>query len=278
MDDVRTQLQRAGELVEVPDHAWDRLVERRNRSHRRQRMAALAVAVVVGVATIGGVAVLLAPLDENPTSAGSDWEPGGGIELRPGEYFYVRITSSDLGDRHIRDEETWWALDGSGEVRNRSTREDKYPYPPSGAYGPGEFPMLAVGVEGLSTDPDVLARELDEAPYEWSLLLLETPYASPTLRAAIFDVARGRPEVRLIEETRDPANRPAIALETSERDGDDTATWRVYFDPGTHQALAWTFESSRGGAAWQLIESGIVDGAGVRPVGDEWLAPPVTRS
>ena len=53
------------------------------------------------------------------------------------------------------------------------------------------------------------------------------------------------------------------------------ATWRTYFDPGTHQAIAWTFSSSRGGSAWLLLESAIVDEAGAVPRLDEWLVPPL---
>jgi hypothetical protein len=52
----------------------------------------------------------------------------------------------------------------------------------------------------------------------------------------------------------------------------------MYFDPGTRQALAWTFESTRGGSAWILLESAIVDTAGVAPEPEEWLAPPVEEA
>jgi hypothetical protein len=68
----------------------------------------------------------------------------------------ARIHNSEAVDGHIRDEETWWALDGSGEVRNRSTRQDKYPGLPTGVYDAGEFPAeLFAGkdVSELSTDP-----------------------------------------------------------------------------------------------------------------------------
>lgn len=287
MTDVRVRLKEASRLVPMPDRSFDRLIDRRDRLRRRQRLASLVVAVLVAAGTVGGIGALLSiagPEEERP---GSGWTPTRRLELRPGEYFYLRVTSDEAEDGRIRDEETWWSLDGSGEVRNRSTRQDKYPYPPSGTYGEGGFPVNIPHVESLSTDPETLISQLRDEPWTglnglepdppWefvSSMLLETPYASPELRAALFEVG-DHLGVTVIEGVRDPAGRPAIALETSERDGADRAVWRTYFDPGTHQAVAWTFESTRGGSAWVLLESGIVDEQGARPTADQWLVPPI---
>jgi hypothetical protein len=275
MTDTRTRMKTASELVRVPDRAFERLVARRERTRRRQRVAAVTVALVVAAGSLGGMAILLSRLDRGSPEVGSGWEPSRRLDLRLGEYFYLRITSDEAEDGWVRDVETWWATDASGEVRNRSTRQDKYPYPPSGVYGVSEFPTHVAGVPSLSTDPTVLEAQLREASFDWDLLLLEAPNASPELRAAVFTVAGGLDGVTVIESVRDPAGRPAIALETSERDGADTATWRTYFDPGTHQALAWTFESTRGGSAWILLESAIVDERGARPSAEQWLVPPI---
>jgi hypothetical protein len=274
MGDVRTELRRASRLVEVPDGSFERLVERHERARRRGRVAALVLAVTVAAISLGGIALLLARLDGGPRGAASDWEPSRRLAIHPGEYLYLRVTSNESADGWVRDVETWWAPDGSGEVRNRSTRQDKYPYPPSGAFEPGEFPIWLHGVSSLSTDPTVLAGQLKEATFDWETLLFETPYATPELRAALFDVASRLEGVTMIEDARDPAGRSAIVLERSEREDGDTSTWRTYFDHGTHQAIAWTFTSSRGGSAWVLLESAIVDAAGVRPEGGQWIAPP----
>ena len=231
------------------------------------------MALVVGAGSIGGAAVLLPRVGETANDR-PGWEPSRPLTLEPGGYFYLRITSDEAEDGHIRDEETWWAPDGSGEVRNRGTRRDKYPYPPSGRYERDAFPIWLHGVPSLSTDPSALAAQLQEATYDWEMLLLETPYATPELRAAIFDVASGLDGVQVIEDERDPAGRPAVVLEWSERQNGDVSTWRTYFDPGTHQALAWTFDSSRGGSAWVLLESAIVDAVGEHPDADDWLFPP----
>ncbi|MGH7540924.1 MAG: hypothetical protein ACRELC_08000 [Gemmatimonadota bacterium] len=278
MTDVGTSLRRASQLVEVPARPFERLVERRDSVRRRQRLSAFATALVVAAGSLGGVGVLVSRVSEGPTAPASAWEPSRRLVLRPGEYFYLRITSDEATDGHVRDVETWWASDGSGEVRNRSTRQDKYPYPPSGIYADGRFPTYLPDVASLSTDPSVLAAELEHTPYGWESLLLEAPNATPELRAALFAVASGIEGVTVIDDVRDLAGRPAVALEYSERDAGDTATWRMYFDPGTHQAIAWTFVSSRGGEAWLLLESAMVDTRGGMPTADDWLVPPIAEA
>ena len=291
MTEVKTRLQEAGRLVSLPDRPFDRLVERRARARRRDRAVSLFVALLVAGGVVGGSLFVLRGIDDQPKHAGTGWQPSRRLTLLPGEYFYLRVTSDEAVDGHIRDLETWWAPDGSGEVRNRSTRQDKYPYPPSGVYGEDEFPVEIVDVGELSTNPDELAATLRDERWGWAgqagpermfkiaaLLSLEAPYATPQLRAALLAVASASNGVTVIEDARDPAGRLGIALERSERDGTDTATWRMYFDPGTHQPLAWTFESSRGGSAWILLESAIVDAPGEAPEHDEWLVPPVEEA
>jgi hypothetical protein len=275
MDDVRDRLRRASELVAPPERPFDRMIERRDRKQRSQRFASAAVAFAIATTAVGGGTVLLSRLGQDPHDApGTGWQPTRRLELQPGEYFYLRVESDEAEDGWVRDVQTWWATDGSGEVRNRSTRQDKYPYPPSGVYGEGEFPE-PYDLSWLSTDPEVLAAQLREATFGGDFALPETPYASPEVRAALFDIASTSEDVTVIEDVHDPAGRQAIALETSERDGAFMATWRTYFDPGTHQAIAWTCLSSRGGSAWLLLESAIVDEAGALPRPDEWLVPPL---
>jgi hypothetical protein len=275
MDDVRDRLKRASELVAPFERPFDRMIERRDRKRRSQRLASAAVAFAIAATAVGGGTVLLSRLGQGPHySPGAGWQSTRRLELQPGEYFYLRVESDEAEDGWVRDVQTWWATDGSGEVRNRSTRQDKYPYPPSGIYGEGEFPE-PYDLSWLSTDPEVLAAQLREATFGGDFALPETPYASPEVRAALFEVASTSEGVTVIQDVHDSAGRRAIALETSERDGAFTATWRTYFDPGTHQAIAWTYSSSRGGSARLLLESAIVDEPGALPRPDEWLVPPL---
>jgi hypothetical protein len=287
MSDVRDRLRNASEHVVLPDRPFDRMVERRDRKRRGQRLASAAVAFAIAAAAVGGGVILLSRMGQDQVvDTGGGWHSTKALALHPGEYSYLRVESSEAVDGQIRDEETWWGLDGSGEVRNRSTRQDKYPYPPSGTYGPGAFPIWS-DVSDLSPDPSVLAAQLRQEPWNhfegqpesdrmWDLvsfLLTELPTAPPDLRAALFDVARRIEGVTLTEAVRDPVGREAISLTFS--DLKHGATWMMFFDPGTHQAMAWTFSSDRGGESWEIFESGIVDAAGAKPEGEQWLVPPL---
>lgn len=289
MDDVRDRLRRASELVTPLDRPFDRLIERRDRKRRSQRLISATLAFGIASAVVGGGVILLSRMgDHVPGAEGTGWRSTKELAMQPGDYFYLRIESSEEEDGHIRDEETWWGIDGSGEVRNRSTRQDKYPYPPSGIYGRGEFPSDFVDLLELSTDASVLADQLRHEPWNrwlgeppspdalWiftRVLLLETPLAPPELRAAVFEMASGIEGVVVMEDDLDPVGRAAIGLRFS--DAENGATWMMYFDPGTHQALAWTYRSDRGGESWQILESGIVAVSGVRPEGEQWLVPPL---
>jgi hypothetical protein len=287
MSDVRERLRNATEVVTSPERPFERLLERRDRRRRSQRLASAAVALAIAAAAVGGGVFVLSRLGQDQVDTGGGWHSTKALVLQPGEYFYLRVESSEESDGSVRDAETWWGLDGSGEVRNRSTRPDKYPYPPSGIYGSGEFP-IDVDVSELSTDAAVLADQLRREPWNrwlgeppspealWiftRVLLLDTPPAPPELRAAVFEMASGIDGVIVTENDRDPVGRAAIRLRFS--DAKNGATWMMYFDPGTHQALAWTFTSERGGMSWVILESGIVDAAGARPVGEQWLVPPL---
>ena len=287
MDEVRTALKRTHALLLVPDRPFERFLDRRDRVRSRQRRAALVVAAAIALTAVGGGTYLMTGLDRGGSwrSAGG-WQPVRSLALRPGQSFYLRVESSDLGDGHVRDEETWWAADGSGQVRNRSTRQDKYAYPPTGTYDVGAFPTWLADVSSLSTDPEVLARQLREEPWDWgggpeptrrwgviTALLFESPDATPELRAALFEVASRIEGVTASEGGQDPVGRPALTLELS--DVEHGARWSISFDPGTHQAMAWTYRSLRGGTIWQVLESGIVEATGRRPTADQWLTPPL---
>ena len=100
-------------------------------------------------------------------------------------------------------------------------------------------------------------------------LLLDFPNATPDLRAALFEAASQQDGVQTIADAHDPAGRNALALElTSET---EAITWTMYFDPETHQLMAWTSVYDGNPPAWVILDSGIVDSPGVRPTGSQWL-------
>jgi hypothetical protein len=289
MTDVRERVRRASEYVTPPDRAFERMVERRDRKQRRERVAAGAVALVVAFAVIGGALTLLSGLFRERVRPGSDGpdQVDPRLVLDPGESFYLWIRSSEADDGHIRDEETWWALDDSCEVRNRSTRQDKYPNPPTGVYDAGECPAeLFAGkdVSRLSTDPERLAAQLqsgipaDEVLLDpertmdvVSVLLLDYPNLTPDVRAALFEIAAGLEGVRRTEHVEDPVGRSATALSVASTEV--RGTWTYYFDPATRQLMASTWVYEDNPPAVVLLDSGIVHASGTRPTGDEWLYP-----
>src|SRR6266540_83164 len=135
MTDVGERLRRVSERLTPPDRAFERLLEREARKRRHGRVAAATVALVVAFAVIGGGLTLLSGLIRERV------EPGSGgkgqvnprLVLDPGEYFYLGIRSSEATDGWIRDEETWWALDGSEDARETAADREPVHGHPHGA-------------------------------------------------------------------------------------------------------------------------------------------------
>lgn len=300
MDRLDERLRRTGELVSPPEPAMERLALRRDRRRRNRRIASTMVALAVAGGGIGGAVYGMSALvDGRPTAPGAPAAPAEANPpppLQTGQYFYEKVTlllPDAYGLRAGRvTEETWWGPDGSGRREGRSTTPD-YGLGPVGSWGPGEMPVE--DLSGLSMDPDVLAQQLVErsAPAGaspqppgtpppdvevdsamlWRAIshLLEMPNAEPALRAALFEVAAGIPEVELLRDAVDPVGRRAIALRLSVGDG----TFEEYFDPDTLQLVA-SVEDYGSGAAWyRIVESaGIVGSTEESPQGSELLIPP----
>jgi hypothetical protein len=287
MSDVRDRLRHASRLVTAPDRPFERLVERRDRRQRNQRLASAVVALAIAAGVAGGSVALLSGLERNHVGPGQGGErpvaSTPNLTIAADQYFYLKIESSRAADGWVRDEQTWWAADGSGEVRNAGTRQDKYPQLPGGTYGPATFPIQR-DVSGLSKDPSELAAQLGEGAFgRWlqgepephrlwdnaTTLLLEFPNATPDLRAALFEVAARQAGVRTITDAHDPAGRDATALEFAS----GKATWTMYFDPGAHQLMAWTSTYEGNPPAWVILDSGIVDSPGDVPNETQRLFP-----
>jgi hypothetical protein len=289
MHEVRERLRQASASVAPLDRRFERLVERRERKHRNQRLASAAVALAIAAGVAGGSLALLSGLERKHVGAGHGGarptSSAPNLSLAAGEYFYVKIESSRAADGLVRDEETWWTEDDAGQILHDSTRQDKYAQLPRGVYGPEKFP-IETNLSGLSTDPNELATQLGEGAFgHWlqgepephrlwdttTSLLLDFPNATPDLRAALFQVAARQHGVGTIMDARDPVGRSATALELASRS--EKATWTMYFDPSTHQLMAWTSVYDGNPPAWVILDSGIVDSPGVQPNGSQWLFP-----
>jgi hypothetical protein len=289
MNRLGERLSRAAEVVSPPEPALVRLRRRRERRERSRRIASAAVALAVAVGGVGGVLYAFGNLDRRATPGDS---PGGprspavttASEAPPplarGQYLYeksIRILPEDLGIQGGRaTEETWWGPDGSGRRVAHSTTPS-YVVGATGAWGRGEFP--AENLSELSTDPEVLARQLSErsapggtspqpavtpGPGQsaesgglWRAVtdLLERPNAEPALRWALFQVAAGIPGVEILEDVEDPVGRDAVGVRILAEDAERL----LFFDPDSGQLMAST-EDYDGGPVWYriVVRAGVV--------------------
>jgi len=313
MNDARERLRQAGELIPAPAEPFERLLRRRDRRRRRERVmaGALSLALVAGV--LGGTIAVLSRTGARghvtPGSGGSHAGQGRGGAVAPagshplgdGQYFYLKATIVAADGNIVT--ETWWKSDGSGRAAFDCTIPncDKvWGSGPTGTFGPGEFPTDS-DVTELSTDPAVLANQLLDrtgpngkspepdqispgpevgsgvsAGSLWRAIteLLRDPNTEPDLRAAIYQVAKTVPGVQVVATATDPAGRPATALEFP-YDGGPVV--RYDFDPNTLQLLAIEGSGPAGTGTYSVYELGITDSTDQPPSGDGWLTPPITE-
>jgi hypothetical protein len=292
-EDVTRRLREASHLVELPADPFARLVGRRTRKRRRERVASAAIGLVLVAGIVGSALFLM----QGVGSSGRTGLGGGSgpLQLAPGQYFYLRqITiAGPGGDGSRLEQETWWASDGSGQLKFETNRPDKYvPYPPEGEYAKGKFPLpwldqKKIDPSSLSTDPSVLEKQLRRrssatdgtGPTRSGEILRAIrnlsalPEALPDLRAALFEVAARLPGVERHDAVQDPLGRDAVALELA-NDGAG-GHWVLFFDPGHHQLMAVSEARADLETVYPFMyfESAIVDARGQQPSDQELLFP-----
>lgn len=277
MDDleVRKSLRRARSSAEPPEPAFERLVRRRERKQRNGRIAsaAVALAVVAGL-VVGGVWTLhhrpsrsivgsSGPSGQTGSSGPSVGATAPPLVAGPGQYYYWKVVRP-LGDGPDVIEETWWGTDGSGRYQVDQTNPN-YGTTKDQSWGPGGPDWFGPGddLSGLSTDPAALLQQLiarstdngasprptvtlspglsEQTSMLWRAItsLVEAPNATPSLRAALFEVASGLDGVTVQQNAIDPVGRPAVAVSLQLGDyyctGDPDTMW---FDPDIHVLLA----------------------------------------
>jgi hypothetical protein len=307
MPDVKKRLVAAGSAMRPPEDPFDRLLKRRDRRRRNQRVAAGAVAGVMALAVLGGGLFALSRIGGEKTGRFGSGPSSPAPALGPGQYFYVKTTvirpeirvSSGDGDGYVASEactavlESWFATDRSGRLRSQSG--SCYGGPEDGTYGPGEFPSGRELAE-LSTDPAELEAQLEARSASngaspqpdvtpggglplktgqlWRAVraLFAFPQAIPELRAAIFEVTANLEGVERIERVKDPVGRDAIELKLT---AEERIT-ELFFDPATKQLMAQKERPVNGesGPSYDILESGIVSSVDAPPSDDEWLFPP----
>lgn len=268
--DLRNDLERARQRAPRRDaHAdFDALWRRRDRRARVRKAGTLTLALLLGAAIIGGAfAVQHGSGRIGAANGGSDLPVPAGLAMPAGDSLYRRVTSYGPSGGVESTVLTWWASDGSGQLRLRAGDHK--------TFGPGQ-PLSDTGpIDYLSTDAAVLREQIiqrmapDGASPEPadqftpgpgqsdhvtagvirsidSLLSYEN--ALPDLRAALFRVAAGLDGVQVNQDAVDPVGRPAIELTVTTEEA--LHTW--WFDPQTQQLLArrWTPEGS-----FEVVES-----------------------
>jgi hypothetical protein len=295
-EELSERLQRASRTVRLPEDPVERLYRRRVANHRRERVTAAIVAMVLFVAAVGGTLLALraAGSSRNPAPASGEWTPERSLKLEPGQYFYLKGTTYGVGDGSSIVQETWLAPNRSGELRFSTNRPDKYkPYPPEGVYDRGQFPLPDQDDPSkLSTDPEVLEGQLRAWAKRngismWrsilNLLAFErSPEALPELRAVLFEVAASLKGITREDGVTDPVGRDAIVLRLGEvartvnalsTPTRYTMSWELFFDPGTHQLMAEAVGFDADPVPFEILESAIVGARGAAPTDDQLLFP-----
>lgn len=287
MHDVRDVLERARRLAPQP-RGFDGLERRRDRKVRRGRVLSAVVALAMSGAVIGAGAFAMLRAEDSGrpggVAAGAEAVPQPG----PGEFYFLEIRRT-LEDGNTV-EKYWWAPDGSGRIQAESST-DAYGVPESGVWGPGETPdrpPFGGDLSGLSSDPEVLARQLQmrsasaggspqpdvtpgpgQAPEtggHWRAVthLLEVPYVTPAQRAALYEVAKAIPGVEDLGPVTDPVGRAALGLRL---DSEGTVQ-TLYFDRETRLYMGSRFTG--GGSIMQeiVVAAGIAGGTDSAPDDD----------
>jgi hypothetical protein len=294
--DSRDALERARRQAPVPRITLADLHRRRDRRQRIRRTEALVVGLALTVVAAGTAFVGLrehrgpGPAEGGQTSVNLPPATSPLPVAQPGQYYYSQVHlvgGCPAGQEHYcggNDVELmatfWWGPDGSGRIQvdlvhNYGIR--------TGTFGPGEFPNPnRIDVSGFPIETAQLTQFLldrsapdgaspaplvtpppDGAPRDgqmWRAItdLLQDPHVTPTVRAALLDVAAGLQGARLEIGGVDPVGREADVVAFGNWGGEQIE--RLYVDPASHDLLAITWTSKISHQPFQYF---VVERAGV---------------
>jgi len=272
-----------------------RLRERRDRL-RRIRAGVVGLTLAVVAATVAFTALQggeASDTDGQYASTGTTLPPAtrSSLVAAPGELYYrtvlfvragcqAELVEGCYGEAVRLDVTSWWSPD---EDSGRIAVDDAQAFGiEAGRFGPGEFPNVnGIDVAEFPLQPGALTEFLLERSTEdgaspaplvtpppegaprdgqlWRAItdLLVDPHVTPTVRAALLDVAVGVQGTTLETDVMDPTGRPAHAIVFGNWGGE--LEERLYVEPETHELLASTTSTSEGA----LVEIYLVQHAGV---------------
>jgi hypothetical protein len=280
MRSTKDLLERAARSTPMPTLAFDDLDRARVRHDQRKRIGtavfALALAAIAfgsavvalrqpGGSTVGssGPAATLPPATEAPLVAG------------PNEFYYRAVLfayqgcfSSDEGECGSTptrlDATFWWRDDDAGRIAVDQNmgygidagRFEAGSFPNGNGIDVSDFPLettaltdflLQRSAEGGSSPAPLVTPPPEGAPNDgqlWRAItdLLVDPHVTPTVRAALLDVAANLQGAHVETDVLDPAGRPAHAIVFGNWGGE--VPERLYLNPASHELLAWTTSST----------------------------------
>ncbi|HYU93183.1 MAG TPA: hypothetical protein VEN95_06875 [Actinomycetota bacterium] len=294
--DSRDVLERARRQAPVPHLTLLDLNRRRERRLRIRRVEAGALGLALAVVAAGTAFVGLR--EHRVPGPAEGGQPSVNLPpattplpvARPGQYYYTQVHlvgRCPAGQEHYcggNDVELaatfWWSPDGSGRIE--VDRVHNYGIHP-GTFGPTEFPNPnGIDVANFPIQTAELTRFLldrsapdgaSPAPLVtpppggasrdgqmWRAItdLLEDPHVTPSVRAALLDVAAGLQGARLEVGGVDPVGREADVVIFGNWGGE--LIERLYVDPASHDLLAITWTSEISDRPFQYF---VVERAGV---------------
>ena len=281
-------------LISITSDSWQPRRRQQPLIRRRRRLLSTAVAATALTAIIATVVSTVGPdgrLGAEPAAAQALLDASRVAASQPAqlpardEYFYSRtrsleLTTSVAGGRAWSTltpstVELWFALDGSGRVREVSGEpklvgpDDRSDWLAAGSptlqaedpqrdqrFGPGELSAGTVAeadlarMSALPTDVGTLTDEIREIVedrgrqqdvpglmFQEIAGLLANPAASPELRSALFEAASGIEGVELVGRATDLAGRFGTLLALDSAFGGKRARYTMNFDPQSTRLL-----------------------------------------
>jgi hypothetical protein len=280
MSETGPLLEGAARTAPPPTFDVETLRGRRDRKRRSERIRAGAVALSVMVAASAFAFTALRETDGSAFASGVHGLPPATRAMpvaAAGESYYLSVDYRSEGcfgstedgicgapSNRLVATYRWSPADDSGSIDVQ--RRDGFGID-EGAFGPGEFPNPnGIDVSAFPTEPSALEaflldRSAEDGPSPAPLVtpppegaatdgqlwraitdLLRDPHTTPTVRAALLEVAANLQGSTVANGVVDPVGRPADTISFGNWGGDTPE--RLYVDPATHDLLAWTVTSN----------------------------------
>jgi hypothetical protein len=294
-------LDRIGERLAPTGDAFERVVRRRASKVFRRRMSAGALGVGVTAALIAGVYVFGA---SKPEAGSQVIRPANGVPLvaQPGQYYYVRFSTFQVGDGGsivgTGQSQLWVGTDDSGRVQQTTpdaSTDHRYQAGDLPVHiltdlsvSPGEAiqQLIARGAPGGASPNAIATTSPGRSPETTSLLrTLEDlftfgsdAFLTPTQIQAVFEGSQTISDITTTTGATDPLGRAATRLSFAiDYNDGHPAEVDWYFDPSTGQFMGEVWRDQATGApqgATMIDVAGIAGSMDAVPTADAQYVPP----